>query len=271
MIVNLENIAALIEEIAQEEIAARFGRLTDHDIDTKTGPNDYVTEADRAAEARLQKALCGALPGSKFVGEELASRDPAAMDILSDDDPIWIVDPLDGTSNFVHGRERFGSIVALVEKQEIRAGWIYAIPDQAFAMGSKSDGASWKGDMLQAFEVDPAPRKGFRAIGSLDEVWRERLSAPLKAHFDASALRCSAYGYIDLLNGKRSFGVFARCWPWDHAAGAMMLGEISGRVEYLDNGEAYFPRATHGRPLLAASSDAIWRETASILLREDER
>lgn len=266
MIIDPQKIASLIAEIAAEEIAPRFGKLTDADIDTKTGPNDFVTQADRAAEEKLKRALSDIYPGATFIGEEGAADDPSVLEKLDGDGAFWIVDPLDGTSNFVKGKSEFGTIVALVENGETRAGWIYAIPDQAFAIGSKGDGASWCGDRLAPLPASKGPLIGYRALGSMKEPWMSRLMPRLRAGFRTDAIRCSAYGYINLIRGKRDFGLYSRCHPWDHAAGILMLNEIAGQAEYLDNGAAYAPQPTLGRPLLVAGNVENWGWARRILL-----
>ncbi len=259
MIINPDKVAAIIAEIAEEEIASRYGKLATSDIETKSGPNDFVTAADQAAEARLEHALGDLYPGAGFIGEEIAAREPAIVERLKGDGAFWIVDPLDGTRNFVQGRPEFGSIVALVEDGEIRQGWIYAIPDKAFAIGSKGDGASWRGEALAPVAATQGPLKGYRAIGNLAEPWKSRIIPKLKESFETEPVHCSAYGYINLIRGLRDFALYARVHPWDHVAGVLMLREIGGRAEYLDNGAPYAPQATQGRPLLVAGSAQTWR------------
>ncbi len=259
MIVDPEKVASLIAEIAEEEIMARFGVLAEGDIDTKSGPNDFVTAADHAAEARLKKALCALYPAAGFVGEESAAADPALVNRLeTEDGAFWIVDPLDGTRNFVQGREEFGTIVALIEKGEIREGWIYAIPDKACAMASKNDGATWRGERL-----GPAPAKeenlfGYRAVGSLQGQWKDDWLPRFRAKFETEPARCSAYAYINLARGLRDFAVYSRVYPWDHAAGVLMLREIGGKAAYLADGAPYRPHVTVGTPLLVAGAGDLW-------------
>ena len=267
MIVDPQKIASLIAEIAAEEIAPRFGKLTDADIDTKTGPNDFVTQADRGAEEKLQRALAGVYPGATFIGEEGAADDPSILEKLNGDGAFWIVDPLDGTANFVNGRSQFGTIVALIENGETRAGWIYAIPDQAFAIGSKGDGATWRGDTLAPLATTDDRLKGYRAIGKLIEPWKSQLTQPLRALFETEPTKCAAYGYINLIRGRRDFGLYSRCHPWDHAAGIVMLTEIGGRAEYLDNEAAYTPIPTIGRPLLVSGNQENWARVRNALLK----
>ena len=259
MIVDLQRVEALIAEIAEEEILSRFGALTDADIDTKSGPQDFVTAADHAAERRLQKALKGVYPAAAFIGEEGAAADPELVSRLDHErGAFWIVDPLDGTRNFVEGRSEFGTIVALIENGEIRQGWIYAIPDRACAAASRGDGATWRGEKLAAAAASGETLHGYRATNSMEAKWKDRIMPVLRRRFETGPARCSAYAYINLARGERDFAIYSRVYPWDHAAGVLMLREVGGRAAYLDDESLYAPRLTIGRPLLVAANADTW-------------
>ena len=77
MSIDPERVAMIIAEIAQAEIAPRYGALDSDQVRTKSGPNDFVTEADEAAERALEKALCEIRPDAVFIGEERAAADPS--------------------------------------------------------------------------------------------------------------------------------------------------------------------------------------------------
>lgn len=261
MIIDPEKVGALIAEIAEEEILPRFGALEAHDIATKSGPQDFVTAADHAAEARLEKALCGLYPGAGFIGEESAAADPAQVSRLDHErGAFWIVDPLDGTRNFVQGRREFGTIVALIENGELRQGWIYAIPDHACAIASQGDGATWRDAPMAPVAPSEGVLSGYRAMNSMAPAWLDRIAPVLKSQFETERARCSAYAYIHLARGERDFAISSRINPWDHAAGVLLLNEVGGRAAYLDDGAPYAPRLTIGRPLLAAGSKANWAQ-----------
>ena len=267
MIIDIEKVAALIKEIAAEEIVPRFGALNAADIDTKSGPSDFVTAADRGAEQKLEKVLSDLYPAAAFIGEESVAGNMDKVSVLAGDGAFWVVDPVDGTRNFVEGRPEFGVIVALVENGETRAGWIYAVPDDAFAVGSKGDGASWRNERLTPLPPEDRDFHGYRAVGSLKEPWKTRLTPRLREAFNTDPITCSAYGYIRLLTGARQFALYSRCHPWDHAAGQMMLGEIAGKARYLDDGAPYLPLPTMGRPLLVAGNGENWRKVEDTLLK----
>lgn len=266
MIIEPEKVQAVIAEIAEEEIMGRFGALSDHDVHTKSGPQDFVTAADRAAEARLEKALIGLYPGASFIGEEGAAADETLLARLDHErGAFWIVDPLDGTRNFVEGRREFGTIVALIENGEVRQGWIYAIPDRACAIGSKGDGATWRGERLGRVVSTNTPLAGYRATNSIHPEWKDRILPILRDQFETGPARCSAYAYINLVRGERDFAVYSRVYPWDHAAGILMLREIGGKAAYLEDDAPYAPRLTVGRPLLVSGSNDNWLQVRSVL------
>lgn len=265
MIVDPDKVAAIIKEVAETEIAPRFGKLKAGEIDTKSGPNDFVTQADRAAEAALKRAFADIYPDVGFIGEEGAAADPSILDALHGDGAFWIVDPLDGTRNFVQQRDEFATIVALVVDGVTRAGWIYAIPDKTIAIASHGEGATWNGDALAPLRENTGVMSGYRAIGNLAEPWNTEMAPKLRAGLVTQSARCAAYAYIHLLTGKKDFALYSRCSPWDHAAGVLMLGEIGGRAAYLDENTPYRPVATQGRPLLVTGSEHGFTRVAGVL------
>lgn len=259
MSINPAAVADLIVRIANEEIVSRFGQLSEYDVDTKSGPNDLVTVADISAERRLRAGLLAISPTARFIGEEGVASDPASLDALKDADTAWIVDPLDGTRNFVRGFREYGTIVAFVSKGIIEHGWIYAAPHGKIVHASAGKGLSVPEQFADIFgRYEPKP--GYRALGSLPNEQREFLLAKLQGDFATEPLHCSAYAYLNLLAKKRRFAIFARCHPWDHAAGALMIREQGGVVRYMDDETDYMPEPTDGRCLLVAANEDDWQE-----------
>jgi len=108
---DLDRVARLIREVAETEILPRFRRLEEHHTWEKR-PGSLVTVADEAAEKRLEDGLLRLAPGSVALGEEAAEKDSSIFERLLDDEPVWIIDPVDGTKNFAAGRPEFAVIVA---------------------------------------------------------------------------------------------------------------------------------------------------------------
>ena len=101
--VDIERVAAIIRQAAADEALPRWRNLGNGDIREKAGPDDLVTVADRAVEIVLSRQLTDLLPGSKVVGEEGVHADPRGMALFQTDAPIWVIDPIDGTSAFATG------------------------------------------------------------------------------------------------------------------------------------------------------------------------
>lgn len=124
MTVNPDAVATIIRDVAREEILPRYNTLKVHEVRAKSHPGDLVTVADVAAEAALGKRLRDLLPGSVVVGEEGTAADPGLLRLLTEDAPVWVLDPVDGTRNFAHGIPRFAVMVALVRGGDTVCGWI---------------------------------------------------------------------------------------------------------------------------------------------------
>jgi fructose-1,6-bisphosphatase/inositol monophosphatase family enzyme len=113
----IERVAQLMRRAAAQAILPRFRALRASEVEEKS-PGEHVTAADREAEALLTSGLMALLPGSAVLGEEAASAQPDTVQSLSGKADLWIVDPLDGTSNFVEGKPIFSVMVALMRRGE---------------------------------------------------------------------------------------------------------------------------------------------------------
>ena len=266
MRIDPEKVAALIAEIAQSQMLSRYKRLAADAVRAKEGPNDLVTIVDEAVERELKRALLEETPGAAFVGEESAAADPSIADAVARADQCWIVDPLDGTRNFVNHVDEFGTIVAYVERGETLAGWIYAAPLGEIAICVRGEGVSYAGATIA-----PAPQKkstpdGLRSTGWLTAEWKPQLTEALKARVTSRPGHCSAYAYLKLIRGEVDFKLSSRIHAWDHAAGALMLAELGGEARWLDTGDRYRPSPSADRPFLATAPGRDWRDIADRLV-----
>src|SRR5690606_19199334 len=100
---DTRRIAAILAEAAQAEVMPRFRRLAADAIHAKSSPRDLVTDADEAAERYIAARLSRLHPGAVMVGEEASARNPALLNMLVDADLAFLIDPIDGTRNFVAG------------------------------------------------------------------------------------------------------------------------------------------------------------------------
>ncbi|MCA3247915.1 MAG: inositol monophosphatase [Azospirillum sp.] len=250
----LAQIAGTIADVGRRAILPRFKALAAHEIDLK-GPDDYVTAADLEAEALLTPALLAALPGSKVVGEEAVSKDKTVLDALAGDDPVWIVDPVDGTYNFAKGQAPFCTIVALVRRGAPIAGWIHAPLTGDTLTARAGQGAAFNGEPAR---VSPdAPQAGaFYAKAA-------RAKAKDDGRYTLVDERCGGAAYLDLARGRFGFACFSRTLPWDHAAGALAAAEMGCAVGFLPERAPYDARR-HVGPFLIAASEARFAAMARL-------
>lgn len=147
---HASDVEEAIRKAAAAEIMPRFRQLAAHEIDQKNGPHDLVTDADRKAEQYLTEALPALLPGSVVVGEEAVHANPASYEAIQGEAPVWIVDPVDGTRQFVHGEPGFGTLVTLAQGGVLRASWTYAPALDRLAVAIRGQGATVDGEPLRA-------------------------------------------------------------------------------------------------------------------------
>ena len=267
MKVDLDRVASVIRETAAAEMLQQFVDLDPGDIGEKS-PNDFVTAVDLAMEARFAKRLPDLLPGSAVVGEEAVADDAGVLDLLAEDRPVWVVDPLDGTANFASGYPLFCTIVALVIGGETVAGWIYDPFSERLAAAERGGGAFMGERRLRV--ARPANLRDmngaiygyrFRASDAYREIWgrgRGRLGHCFNA-------RCVGQECLARLAGRVHFGLYTRLNPWDHAAGCLLHEEAGGAVAMHD-GTPYRPLGPR-QGLLVAPDWEVWRMIETDLIR----
>ncbi|MFE6817358.1 inositol monophosphatase family protein [Streptomyces sp. NPDC057677] len=256
-----------VRKAAAAEIMPRFRQLAADDIVEKNGPHDLVTVADRAAEAHLTESLTALLPGSVVVGEEAVNADPAVYDALRGDAPVWIVDPVDGTRQFVHGDPGFCTLVALARHGELLASWTYAPALDEFAVAVRGRGATLNGQPLRA--GSPAPGEVLEvATSHPDYTTPDQKRALLGLAAEGVAPRpCGSAGleYLAVARGALAATAFSWEYAWDHAAGLLLVTEAGGTHTTLA-GEPF--RITGGNALpFTAARDAATADRILTLLR----
>lgn len=255
---DVDQVSALIRAVAKTEILPWFRNLDASAIREKTGPLDLVTKADEAAERALTPALAALLPGSRVVGEEAASEDDGVFAHLDGDDPVWIIDPVDGTMNFAQGRPLFAVIVALVHRGETIAGWIHDPMDGRMATAVKGGGAWLDGRRVRVADAVPLPSMvcalSTRFCG---DALAAQLEERAKGVGERVNLSSAAHEYLRLLEGRAHASLYHRLMPWDHAAGILLHAEAGGFAALAD-GSPYQPSLRSGS-LLAAPDAESWR------------
>ncbi len=254
----LAPVESIIRRVSASIIEPRFRALTADQVIEKR-PGDVVTIADREAESALGAAFELLLPGVPVVGEEAVSADPSVLSHLDTASLAWIVDPIDGTKNFVNGSVDHAVMVALVENHRPKASWIWYPDAKVMLTATAGGGVHRNGEPVERIE------RGERASD---------LSGVVKAGFAPQVIRaaikkrqagfgmvnrgrgCAGVEYADVVAGRRDFILYGFAHPWDHLPGSLMITELGGHVAHLD-GAPYTPTSRQVGLLIAASAE-VW-------------
>ncbi|MFC0007222.1 inositol monophosphatase family protein [Micromonospora siamensis] len=264
----LDDVAGLLHEAADHVVVPMFRKLDDADISEKA-PGEVVTVADQRAEELISAGLRRLRPGSVVVGEEAVAEDPGLLRHLRGGGDVWLVDPIDGTSNFAAGRRPFALMVALLSEGEPAAAWILDPLAGTLATTRAGEGVVVDGRPVRTTDAVPP-------VGELRGTAMTRFLSPAaRSTAEAGGERigellpgqhCAGREYLDLLTGDQQFVLFWRTLPWDHAPGTLLVREAGGVARRFD-GTDYHP-ADESRGLLVAANEEIWAEARAALVAD---
>jgi fructose-1,6-bisphosphatase/inositol monophosphatase family enzyme len=265
---DLSDVEAAVRKAAAAEITPRWRQLAAHEIVEKSGPHDLVTIADRSAEEHLTVSLTALLPGSVVVGEEAVHAEPSVYDAMHGDAPVWIVDPVDGTRQFVHGEPGFCTLVALALHGELLASWTYAPVLEEMAVAVRGGGARLNGEPIRA--GSPAPGADLRiAMSHPDYTTPDQKSALLGLDVPGVHARpCGSAGleYLAVARGELDAVAFSWELAWDHAAGLLLVEEAGG-AHLTIAGEPFRIGGGNALPFTAARDAATAERVRGLLAR----
>ena len=265
-VVSDEAVLTILRKAAAKLILPRYQNLADTEVDTKTSATDFVTIADREAEAFIAPALLSLLPGSSCIGEESVAEGQVCLNSI-DKGYIWTVDPVDGTRNFVAGREHFCCMVSLIDGSEPIKSWIYRpLADDAI-IASKGKGV--RHHLADGQVVNCMARRGegemstlqgtLNAMGfdlSIREEVRDRLRG-LKGRFHLGSAGIDAV-YIAL--GQSDYLMHSKLTAWDTVPVDLTCRELGYHAGLAPDSRRFFWRDKG--VFLAASSREQWQYMA---------
>lgn len=254
----MDEVGALLREVAAQVILPRFRALASTDIEEKQ-PGELVTIADREAEQLISARLLALLTGSRVVGEERCAEQPELLQGL-DTGLVWLVDPLDGTRNFIAGSPVFSVMVTLLRDGDSVAAWLLDPVSDKLVRAQRGAGAECDGVVLRSAVDVPAlsALRGAVLTRYMPPELRAAVEPRLVQLGEAlPGLYCAGAEYPAIVSGQHDFALFWRTLPWDHAPGALVLTEAGGAARRLDD-SAYRPGAV-GTGLLVARTPDIWQ------------
>ena len=261
---EVESVAHLLRSGADKFLKPRFRSLAAQEAWEKA-PGELVTVADQECEEYLSAKLASLVPGSLVVGEEESSANPSVLSRLAAEQPVWLLDPLDGTSAFASGSPDYAVMAALVLRGQVVLGVIHHPEyDRTYAAEL---GAG-------AYDITNGNRLSVPArTGELEGAVMKRFVPPEvrisieqnEHHFDTLEPRTTAAGfeYPAIARGDRDFMLYWRTLPWDHAPGALLLREAGGIAAHL-NGSPYAAAGQH-EGLLIATNRERWVAAKKLL------
>lgn len=249
------DVAVAVALDAGAILRSRFGQP--HDISFK-GPLDLVTEADKAAELLIASRLRAAFPDHDLMGEEGSRSDNTGARYR------WVIDPLDGTTNFAHGLPTFAVSIALEDAGQPVAGVIYDPMRNELFRAIKGGGATLNGEPIHVSRVDHLNSSvlvtGFahtleqRRLQGL--AWCGLLERVRALRQTGSAALNLCYVAAGRLEGYWERGI----QPWDVSAGAILVAEAGGRVTDRQGG----PFNAHDR-VVVATNGLVHQDLLAIL------
>jgi myo-inositol-1(or 4)-monophosphatase len=231
----LLNVMIAAARKAARSLARDFGEVENLQVSRK-GPSDFVSSADIKAEKTLFEELSRARPGYGFVMEERGVVEG------TDKTNRWLVDPLDGTTNFLHGIPHFAISIGLEREGVLVAGVVYNVVRDELFWAEKGQGAylndrrlrvAGRADMRDALFACGTPFHGKAGHDvALAEIERVIAKTAGVRRFGAAALDL-AYVAAGRFDGywERNLNV------WDIAAGAVIVREAGGVVNEIDGGD----------------------------------
>ncbi len=204
---------------------------------TDKGVNDFVTDVDKNSEKKLVKELLKLLPEAGIIAEE-------GSNYAQKEQYNWIIDPLDGTTNYIHGAQPYSISIGLMENKRMIAGVVYEINHNECFYAWRGGGAYLNGHPIQTSEA-PAVKDALIATGfpysdfSRLDSYLETFTYLMKNSHGIRRLGSAAADLAYVACGRYDAFFEYGLHPWDVAAGVVIIEEAGGKVTDFKGGENY--------------------------------
>ena len=200
-------------------------------VSEKTSISDLVTDADKAAEALIVRRLAADRPSDGVQGEEGAAA-PGRR--------TWVIDPVDGTYNFVSGLPSWCSAIALTDGDDLILGAVYQPVTDELWVGGPGIGTTLNGVRLPSLEPRPLSEVSLATYLHPPRINQSKLRDPLlRAISGAAVLRIIGSGSIELASvasGRIGVCLHANTLPWDWLPGAALIRGVGGAAQVFHHG-----------------------------------
>jgi myo-inositol-1(or 4)-monophosphatase len=258
----LSSYLSVCEEAARSAGKILLGMLGTTSIRHKKNPRDLVTEADVAAQKIIETMVLGAFPDHRFLGEEGSL---ASSNLDSNSEFCWIVDPLDGTTNFVHGVPLFGPSIALVHGKDVLCGVFYNPMTEEFFSAAKGQGAFLNGKPMKTSiwqtlgEALIAVSFPTQLSDDSPDLTAFMKTVPICQSFRRTGSTALNIAYVAA--GRFDATWAFACHPWDVAAGIILAQESGGIITKPDGSPIDFSDPT---PFCATANETLHQQLMKI-------
>lgn len=242
-------------------IVKRASRImhASYTIEEKDSPSNIVTSADIGVQKFLEKRLCKLLQKSQLLGEEGDKHQ-------SDSEYLWIVDPIDGTTNFARGIGECAISVALLHNEEIVLGVVYNPYQKKMFYAERGKGAWCNGKKIHVSNAGFKQGIFCTAYSLYKKEFADKCERVLAEVYeqcnDFRRFGSCALELCYLAEGKCDLYFEFRVFPWDYAAAHLILEEAGGVIYGQKNQELHFDRTT---PIIAANTVENYEKLRSII------
>ena len=260
MEINYSQICHQVIEVAKTTalyIQSERGQLIKDQIEVK-GINDFVTRVDKTSEKMIVQALEGLIEGAGFIAEENTKPEKGAVH-------NWIIDPLDGTTNFIHGVPCYCISIALMENNKIVIGVIYELNLKECFYAWQGGGAFLDGTRIYVSKAEKLnnsllatgfPYYDYKWLNQYLDLFKYFMKNTRGLRRLGSAAADMAYVAAGRFEGFYEYSLKA----WDVAAGALIVAEAGGKVSDFKGGDNYI----FGQEIIC-SNGSIFNEFQTVI------
>lgn len=264
-------ISDLLVKVNELIILKYYKNLSSKHINTKSSDDDYVSIADKESEIYIVKNLIGFLNINQYIGEETSYINKDDYKSFEKNALYWVIDPIDGTKNYINGKNEFCSMISLVFNSIPIASFVYYPLKNLLVYAFKGFGAySLEIKTKKIIQLRIQQNSFDNIVGSggtkgIQEPLRQKVLQNLRKYTNRLFIGSAGIEAIMLASNETQFVFHGRVTPWDHSPLDLIIKESGGCV-YMLNDKAEFNIFSRG-PILAASNDQIWENIRSLALK----
>ena len=269
----LEYITSILTDVNDKIILHYFNNLSPNDINTKSASDDFVSIADKKSEDFITNKLFKFLDITKIIGEESAFSNKDNYLSLLNEPLLWVIDPIDGTKNYINGNQNFCSMISLVKDNYPIASFIYKPLEKELIYAFKGYGAfklnvNTKVSTKLKIEINESSEIiGSGGTKGIPDNFRQSILFNLRTYTKRLFIGSAGIETVMMATNKIQFVFHGRVTPWDHSPFQLIIKEAGGCV-YMAQSKEDFNILSNGSILAAANSN-IWSEIRNIAIPED--